>query len=407
MSDRLKVTMLGEFKLEKDSSVLSDSNNRMKKVWLLLAYLIYSRNSHTTQDHYIALLRDAGDHEIDDPSGRLKALFYRARNMLNQLDESAGHQWIIRKDGQYTWNPDLEMSLDIDDFERINKEAEKETDPDRKLSLQLQAFHLYQGDFLPKLSMEPWVMLISVYYHQMYLNLTFQILTALESDAQYDRVISVAERALVIEPYSEELYQFLMKAQLASGDRTGLQANYEKMSELLFSAFGVMPSEESRKIYRDSLRETNDTALHITSVRDNLQETTGIHGAMYCEYDFFRFLYQVQSRSIVRSGNTIHSALFSLHGRNEKELARRSLDNAMDNLQEILINQLRQGDVITKCSISQLLIMLPQANFENSLSVCDRLVKAFYRKYPHSPVEIRCSVHPLEPAAPSSLHPVT
>ncbi|MBO5666012.1 MAG: hypothetical protein J6S45_01040, partial [Firmicutes bacterium] len=54
-------------------------------------------------------------------------------------------------------------------------------------------------------------------------------------------------------------------------------------------------------------------------------------------------------------------------------------------------------DVLTKFSASQLLIMLPQANYENSQAVCQRLIKAFNRKYPHSPVTIHSTVHPLEP----------
>ncbi|MBR2001312.1 MAG: hypothetical protein IJ994_03280, partial [Firmicutes bacterium] len=127
------------------------------------------------------------------------------------------------------------------------------------------------------------------------------------------------------------------------------------------------------------------------------KETVGTRGAISCEYDYFRFLYQVQARSIVRTGDTIHIALLSLHSQDGKELSRRSLDYAMDNLQELCVNSLRQGDVLTKFSASQLLIMLPQANFENSLLVCERLTKAFNRKYPHSPVSIHCTVHPLEP----------
>lgn len=397
MSDRLMITMLGEFSLQWNNKKLSDNANRMKKIWLLLAYLIYNRNNSPTQDHFLSLLRDSGDYEIDDPAGRLKALFYRTRNMLNQLDESAGHNWITRKKGQYSWNTDIDMVLDVEEFDRLVSESEKISDPGQKLEYSLQALDLYQGDFLPKLSSEPWVMPISVYYHQKYLDLAAQTLSALEENKDWKISHSVAERALAIEPYSEELYQSLMRADLATDDRSAVLNTYEKMSELLFTAFGVMPSEESRYFYREASKEVKDHTVPITSVHEHLKETVGNRGAISCEYDYFRFLYQVQARSIVRTGDTIHIALLSLHSQDGKELARRSLDYAMDNLQELCVNSLRQGDVLTKFSASQLLIMLPQANFENSLLVCDRLTKAFNRKYPHSPVSIHCTVHPLEP----------
>ena len=123
---------------------------------------------------------------------------------------------------------------------------------------------------------------------------------------------------------------------------------------------------------------------------------------MLCQYDFFKMLYQLQARSIVRSGEVIHIALFSVHGQDHKALPRRSLDRVMDNLQDLLANNLRQGDVITRCTVSQFIIMLPQANYEDSCAVCRRLLKAFKKQYPHSPAEISFSVQPLEPKLPES-----
>ena len=81
----------------------------------------------------------------------------------------------------------------------------------------------------------------------------------------------------------------------------------------------------------------------------------------------------------------------------EKELARRSLDLAVENLKNQIVSNLRQGDVVTQCSASQLIAMLPQANYENSCMVAERLLKSFNRQYPHSPVSVSFSVQPLEP----------
>ena len=145
--------------------------------------------------------------------------------------------------------------------------------------------------------------------------------------------------------------------------------------------------------------------MPIDTVRDYLRENTGAKGAMYCEYDFFKLLYQVQARALIRSGDVIHIALLSLHGYARQELSRRSLDTAMENLQALVLDNLRQGDVVTRCSRSQMILMLPQANYENSCAVCQRVIKAFQRQYPHSPADIHFSVQPLEPAS-SEMRPV-
>lgn len=401
MSSSLNVSMLGSFSIERNGIRIDDSNNRMRKVWLLLAYLIYTRRNRMTQDNYLALIQSPGD-ESEDPSGRLKALFYRTRAMLDHLGKNTGHELIIRKDGSYAFNPDVSVRLDVEEFDRICSEAFA-AEGDTKLTYLLQALSLYKGDFLSKLSMEMWVMPITAYYHQRFLDAAGMALALLEERQRWDEATAMCRKALKIEPYSEELYQHLMRCQIAAGDRSGAVASYETMSELLFDTFGVMPSEDSRNLYREASKEsTDDHSVPSAVVRDQLQEPVTSKGAMFCEYDFFKLLYQVQARSIIRSGDIIHIALLSLHGEDKKQLPRRSLDRAMENLQELVIGNLRQGDVVTRCSASQLIVMLPQANYENSCVVCQRICKAFYRQYPHSPAQIHFSVHPLEPSLPES-----
>ena len=400
MSDTLHISMLGGFTLRQGEQFIDDSSNRMRKVWLLLAYLIYSRSSHTTQEHYLALLQGAKGGEAEDLSGRLKALFYRARAMLDQVAPDAGHKLIIRKNGTYCWNTEFPITLDIEEFDRL-RTAPAADDEDR-LELNLQALALYQGDFLPKLSMEHWVMPISAYYHQAFLDTASQTLSLLEARSCWEEAAALCRRALKIEPYSEAVYQHLMRSLLALEDRAGAVAAYEQMSEVLFDTFGVMPSDESRLLYREATKQANTHSVTIGAVKDQLREPAQAKGAMFCEYDFFRLLYQVQARSIIRSGEVIHIALLSVHGLFGKELSRRSLDTAVENLKELILGNLRQGDVVSQCSMSQLVIMLPQANYENSCAVCQRIIKAFNRQYPHSPTEVKFHVHPLEPMLPET-----
>lgn len=397
MSDILDVRMLGKISVQCGDRKVDDSGNRMKKVWLLLAYLIFCRNTVTSQEGYLSLMQGAGSGESADPNGRLKAVFYRVRTMLNQLDENAGHNWIIRKNGTYAWNSEVPLRLDTEEFESLCRSAGDETDEEKQLELLTRALELYEGDFLPKLSMEPWVMPIHAYYHQMYMDAAGRALGLLERRERWEEVGALSEAALKIEPCSESFYQSLMRARIALRDRSGALRAYEEMSELIFSTYGVMPGEESRALYRQASREEESLTVPVGTVRERLREPSGAKGALYCEYDFFKLYYQAQARAIMRSGDTIHIALFSLSGRRGKELARKSLDLAMNNLQNLIIGNLRQGDVLTRCSVSQIIIMLPQANYENSCKVCERLLKAFERQYPHSPVDIKYSVQPLEP----------
>ncbi len=395
MSEPLYVTMLGSFSVKSGHGLIDEHSNRMRKVWLLLAYLIYSRRNRITQNDLLSVIQGADSSEVEDPAGRLKALLYRGRAMLDGLYEGAGHQLIQRKNGTYCWNNEQAITLDAEEFDRLCKAAATAPE-EEKLALYRQALPLYQGDFLPKLSMEPWVMPINAYFHQLYLTAASQALSMLEAQGCWAEAASLCAQALKIEPYSEELYCHLMRCRMEQGDRAGALLAYEQMSQLLFDTFGVMPSEESRKLYRKASKLVNDQTVPMGTVNEQLQEED-VTGAMYCEYDFFRFLYQAQARAIARSGEIVHIALLSLYDCNRQSLPRKSLDRAMDNLQDLLLKSLRKGDVVCRCSVSQMLIMLPQANYENSCAVCQRLIKAFYRQYPHSPAQVHYSVQPLEP----------
>lgn len=394
----LRVSMLGSFSFEWNGQRIDDSANRMRKIWLLLAYLIYNRNRNIDQSGFISLLHGEDAEELDNPANRIKALFYRARTMLGALDANLGHNLILSSKGSYAWNREIPLELDVEAFDRLCGEAAAAQDSQTRLSLYLQALELYKGNFLPKLSMEQWVMPISAYYQQLFLQAVETVLPMLEESGRWDEAEQICAQALRIEPYSEALYQHKMRCYLAKNDQRSALAAYEKMSEILFDMFGVIPSEESRLLFREASKTTNKEAVTIATVREQLREAENPKGALFCEFEFFRLLYQVQSRALIRSGDVVHIALISCQGEDGNTLSPRSLATAMDNLQAVMLANLRQGDVVTRYSNSQLCCMLPNANYENSCAVCQRILKAFCRQYPHSPAKLHYRVQPLEPA---------
>lgn len=392
----IQVRMLGRFSIRLGDREIDDNENRSRKVWLLLAYMIYCRKRLVTQEELINLLW--GDEErSSNPVNALKTMFHRVRSMLNQLGDSVGHDLIVRQGGSYAWNTEYPLTLDVEEFDELCRAAAAESDPELRLERYLKAIERYQGNFLSKLSTEPWVVPISAYFHNLYVQAVQETVPALERLGRLERAVGLCRGALAVDPYNEGLYQHLMRDLLDLGDHKGTIAVYEEMSELLFSNFGIMPSEEIRAIYREAVRTVNDRAVPMGVVREQLREPSTAAGALVCEYDFFKVLYHAEARAIARNGDAVHIALLSVLGEEGKELPKRSLDRVMENLLEIVRSNLRRGDVASRCSVSQYIMMLPQANYENSCMVCDRVVKAFCRQYPHSPANLIYSVQPLEP----------
>ena len=98
-----------------------------------------------------------------------------------------------------------------------------------------------------------------------------------------------------------------------------------------------------------------------------------------------------------RSGNATHVALLSLSGI-EKPLTKRTQDKIMEQLGQTLRLNLRRGDTISRCSVSQYIMMLPKANYEDSCMVCRRVIAAFTRAHPQVSVKIQYMVQPLTPS---------
>lgn len=390
----LQVQMLGQFTLRYGDRTISDSDDRSRRVWSLLAYMLYNHGRSFAQEELIHLYWSNGEKSAD-PGNALKSIFHRIRTALDKLQPGLGRLLIRRKAGRYFWNNVIPLSLDIEDFEAHFHAAEAAGDDDVRLAEYQAALALYAGDPLPRMTDEIWTIPIVAYYHSLYTRAAAGAIELLEKQERTAEAVALCRRAIHIEPYQEDLYEHLMRGLLRTGDMKGAMSVYEEMSELLLAHFGVMPSETLRTLYRQATRTVNDRTLTMDEVCSQLAEPAPHGGAMVCEYDFFKILYRAEARSIARNGHSANICLLSVSGKDGEMLARRSLDPAMNNLQVLVQNNLRRGDVIARCSISQYIILLPQANYENSRMVADRLVSAFYRRYPHSPARLRYTVQPL------------
>lgn len=391
----LQVRMLGEFSISTEAQQLSDSDNRSRKVWTLLAYLIYHRHRVITQDELMTLLwEDASD--STNPGGALKTIFHRARATLDRLWPGAGHELILRRGGGYTWNDEFPLTLDADRFDHLCQT--EDLSDQQQLDQAMEALSLYQGDFLDRMSAEPWIIPISVYYHNCYVQTLLKVLPRLIDAGRCDEAVTLCQTASVVEPYHEQICAYRMRALLQLGEQKQVMSIYTEFSDQLFANFGVLPSDELRALYFDAANTISDRALPIELVCEQLKEINPPDGAMICEYDFFRIVCRSVARSIARTGITVHIALFTISDRDGGDLPKRSLERVMENLETQVRTNLRRGDAATRCSVSQYILMLPQANYENSCKVCERIVRAFYRKHPHTPAVIQYTVQPLNPS---------
>lgn len=392
--EQLYIKMLGIFSLQAGVQIISDNDNRTKKIWTLLAYLIYHRGRTISQKELIKLLW-GDDPSSSNPENALRITFHRLRGQLDLLWPNAGRDLILYKENGYSWNQQYPIHLDIDEFDLLCHQQISEAD--KKLQNYLSAIALYQGDFLEKQSSESWVIPISTHFHNMYIDICLQASQLLSSKQRHQEAIHICKTALSAEPYHEPLHQVLMKEYASINDSKSAAAIYEELSKKLFDDFGIRPTEETRCVYRDAVHNLHDHTLPLDTILEHIQEPDYIAGALQCDYDYFKVLCYAESRSMERSGNTVHIALISVTDSTGSPLTKQSLGRIMNQLGEQIRQNLRRGDVFSRCSTSQYIIMLPLANYENSCVVCRRLIAAFSRRHPHVNARINYIVQALSP----------
>ena len=387
--ETIYIQMLGEFSLSCGENKIADTDTRGKRCWQLLAYLICQQGRPVSHSRIMELLWSEGQERVN-PENALRTTLHRTRSLLDGLWKGAGKALILYKDGSYCWNDQIPVTMDFQRFEQLCQQG--------TLEACREAFSLYSGDFLTRYSTEGWVIPLTTHFHNLFLEASVAAAEKLSELGSHQEAAAICRRAAEAEPYHEPLHRLLMQQLAAAGDQNGAKAVYDTLSKRLFDDFGVRPNAETQAVYRQAVHSPADRTLPMDEVLEHLQEPDLIAGALQCDYDYFKVLCYVESRAMERSGSATHILLLSLTGAAGEPLGKTRQERIMGQLAHTIRTNLRRGDTFSRCSVSQYIIMLPKANYENSTMVCRRLLSAFQKAYPHVHVRINYMVQPLTPS---------
>ena len=388
------ISLLGGFSLEMNGATLTDDINRSLKLWSVLAYLVLHRNRPVPQSEFIELFWP--EDNSSNPVNALKTLLYRIRAMLEPLF-GPEIQPILAQRGAYSWNPAVTCELDADRFEALCFQASNEDLPDAaRIELYRQAVALYQGDLLPKLNHQMWLIPLSVHYHTLYLEAVKALAALLDRAELFDEMQLVCQRASSLDNLDEGLHTLIVRSLLRQGKDAAALDHYGKATDLLYRNLGVRPSEELRAFYTEIMATEKTLETDLGAIMADLKETAARPGAFVCEYGFFREAYRLEVRRAVRSGACVHLCLITVSLPDGSVPPLKVLSSTMEQLQDVLVRSLRRGDVVSKFSGAQFVVMLPAANFEDSNMVMDRVVNAFYQQHRRNFLKLTVRVRELE-----------
>ena len=388
MSNIIHVQMFNLFSVSYQNQIMNRDSMKSEKLIRLFAYLL-SNNKRTIPSHELIDALWYYD-EVDNPVGALKNLVYRLRTLIKK---SFGlTDLIITGKGTYSINQEYELVVDIDLFEQYNNRIvdHQATHDDYK-----KCIELYTGKYLSEIADDHTVISKSAYYHSMFIDVVLEYADILEKEKDYEKIENIAYKAIEIDKLEEDVYKILIKALYYQKEYAKAMEIYKNTAELLFKSLGVKVSREMEQLYEMIKKENHDQDSNIEEVVHTLEDGND-GGAFFCEYGTFKERYNMQARTIGRLGTCAHFCLLTLDTSSLEDEKKKLLDRTMDKIQTSLINGLRMGDIISRFSVNQFVVLLPTCNYENANMVMDRVLRKVRYSLNHTFVSIDLAIEEVK-----------
>lgn len=237
MSDRLRIYVLGRFRLYRGDTALSFAP-RLRKPQELLQALIALGGSEVNA----GVLTDAlwPDSDGDAAYHALESALYRLRQLLDARDAVRMHGGKVTLERERLW---VDLWAVEEELRRCDEP--KGTDP---ASLErLRA--LYQGHFLQQETEKPWILKTRHALRDRLLRTISDAARNCELKHEWREAARLYRFGIELESLNEGLYRGLMRCHQQLGDHGEALQAYRRCRELLTSFLGIAPNATTQALY--------------------------------------------------------------------------------------------------------------------------------------------------------------
>lgn len=403
MENRLKIVTFGSFHMSDERSVYTDSASGKNKMWSVLKYLIAYYGKPVPAERLAGALWS--DEEYEDPSKLLRDIIYRLRKSLTTC--FGDRKYVLFSQGNYFWNTEIDCWVDFLEFDHLLDEARDSTKSnEERAALYNRAISLYNGPFLRDSTIEVWTLNFTDYYRRRFLQAIAELADLYEAESLYDEIVIIYDKAITNEPYEESLYIRQIQTLINNGEYEHARQQYRLFEKILLREFGTKPSQDFVRLSFEIDRAVENQSGSLEEITQLLDSGNIKQGAFFCGPETFRQIYMLDKRSEERINFPVSLALVTFLPSpeiyaDEKE---RELKSAMKTLRLLLMQSLRNGDVIAQYSKNQFILMLTVLNSDGGLAALRRIKYLFESKYGKEKGRIEYNVSPIGRDAPETTH---
>jgi DNA-binding SARP family transcriptional activator len=214
----------------------------------LLKYLLVHRDRPCSRDVLIDVFWP--DVAPEQARNRFHVALSALRRGLRSFVETPV---IVFEAGSYGLNPELDLRVDVDEFEKLLREGERALangSTDRAIASYRQAVSLYRGDLLAESPYEDWTMLARETLRVAYLDLLDRLAALHLTTQQIGPCIAVAQLILQQDPCREDAHRLLMRCYARQGRVNEAARQYSLCTRILAANLDSVPSSATVELYR-------------------------------------------------------------------------------------------------------------------------------------------------------------
>lgn len=374
------VLTLGDFDIKKSGKSLMANNNRSYKKLELLKFFITYKDKKLLPEYIAENLWN--DSDIADPKNALRAQVFRLRKALDSMGlngnkgESQSYLDIAFQNGFYILNTGENCLVDAMQFEDSVKTADenRNKDPGEAIKKYKEAIRLYKGQYLADITDKEWVFTIRNRYHRLYVQSLIRLLELLKAEGRNREIVEHFEQAMSYEPFEEALHIFFLEALLELKEYKHALSHYNYITGRMYRELSVKPSPVLKGIYsRIVAGDKNIHSTDISTLTRDFSLDDDMEGALFCDIEYFRTIYNLEERRSIRAQNKECLGLATINNENRK-ISQDKDNEAAETLKVVLRESLRRGDVFTQWNGHQMIVLLTDVH-TNALDLISRRIR--------------------------------
>ena len=391
MPQEINIQLLGGFSITVDGTVHDNLPVKSRRGVSLMTYLILQRGKAVAMQR---LARELwGARRSENPENALKTLVSRLRSLLNGVAEGLGCA-IRSEQGAYRWENLPGVRVDVLEFIDLAEELKKPVTEAERWEKSRRVLALYQGELFQNGDMVNGSMQAS-WLHKSYLETVYAYVEMLKTRDEYNEIARVCDIALRYDDLDEFLHIERMRALVGLNRADEARQEYRLVAHRSREVLDAEPSDALRESYEQLADASAELQFNLDAISNELTERDSQRsGPFFCDYSAFREIYNIQYRNLERLGSTMFLGVITVTGQGG-QLSDISRESAMAGLQEILRNNLRKGDIVTRFSPTIFAMLLPTVDYATGGVVMERIEHLFYAEYPGGTVAIQHRICPL------------